>query len=313
MPGQRLDVLTTGGTIASRMGRPMASGSELAEPLREFLPDVDVVVKEVCRVGSSQITLDILKTIRSHVEESFATGASGVVITHGTDSLEETAYFLDLTAARLGPIAVTGAMRSLDAVAPEGLANLVEACRTVLEPQARDYGTLVVMNDRIRMAREVTKVHSWFLDAFASPVTGPVGYVGPEGVQFVVRPPKREYAPYTDLVSPVDLIKVSLDSGSRLLRAALDAGAKGIVIESFGHGHLPRGMMDGVREAVNRGVPVVLTTRCLAGGAPRPGTLHEEGFVTTDLNGQKARIKLMLALSMTKDLAEIARLFAQAP
>jgi|GEM_PF-1470996 len=93
----------------------------------------------------------------------------------------------------------------------------------------------------------------------------------------------------------------------------MDAGAKGIVIESFGHGHLPPGMVDGVRMAVDRGVPVVLTTRCLTGCAPQPGTLHKEGFIATDLNGPKARIKLMPALSMTKDLAEIARLFAQVP
>lgn len=313
MANQRLDILTTGGTIASRTKRPMASGAELVEPLRDFFPDVEIVVKEICRTGSSQITLDILRTIRSQVEESFASGATGVVITHGTDSLEETAYFLDLTAARLGPIVVTGAMRGLDAVAPEGMANLVESCRVALEPASREYGVLVVMNDRVHLAREVTKVHSWLLDAFASPSTGPVGYVGPHGVHFVVGPPKREYAPYSDLEPPVDLIKVSLDSGARLLSTALDAGAKGIVIEGFGYGHLPPGMMDGVRAAVDRGVPVVLTTRCLTGGAPRPGTVHKEGFIATDLSGPKARIKLMLALSLTRDREEIARLFAQRP
>ncbi len=313
MANQRLDILTTGGTIASRAGKPMASGAELAEPLRDFFPDVEIVVKEICRVGSSQITLDILKTIRAQVEESFAGGSSGVVITHGTDSLEETAYLLDLTAARFGTIVITGAMRGLDAVAPEGMASLVESCRVALEPASREYGVLVVMNDRIHLAREVTKVHSWLLDAFASPATGPVGYVNPLGVEFVVGPPKREYAPYKNLESPVDLIKVSLDSGPRLLRAALDTGAKGIVIESFGYGHLPPGMIDAVRSAVDRDIPVVLTTRCLTGGAPRPGTVHKEGFITTDLSGPKARIKLMLALSLTKDREEIARLFAQRP
>ncbi|HHY76700.1 MAG TPA: asparaginase [Firmicutes bacterium] len=313
MSGQILHILTTGGTIASRSGRPMAPGAELAGPLREFFPDVEIAVKEVCRIGSSQITLDILRTIRSQVEESFAAGATGVVISHGTDSLEETAYFLDITVARLGPIILTGAMRSLDAISPEGLANLVESCKVALEPESREYGVLVVMNDRIHLAREVTKVHSWLLDAFASPDTGPMGYVSPLGVDFVVGPQKREYAPYRDLEAPVDLIKVSLDSGDRLLRAALDAGAKGIVIESFGYGHLPPGMMDGVRAAIDRGVPVVLTTRCLTGGAPRPGTVHKEGFITTDLSGPKARIKLMLALSLTQNREEIARLFAQRP
>jgi len=310
---RRLDILTTGGTIASRMGRPMASGAELVDPLQAFFPDVEICVKEVCRLGSSQITVDILRTIRAQVEESLSAGASGVVITHGTDTLEETAYFLDLTTGHTGSIVVTGAMRGLDDVAPEGMANLVESCRVALEPSLHDYGVLVVMNDRIHLARDVTKTHSWLLDAFSSPETGPVGYVSAQGVQFTVGPPERARGFYTDLETPVDLIKVCLDSGARLLHAALDTGTKGLVIEGFGHGHLPPGMIEGVRLAIERDIPVVLTTRCLTGGAPRPGTLHNVGFITTDLSGPKARIKLMLALSVTKDRAEIARLFAQVP
>ena len=302
MAHRRLDILTTGGTIASRMGRPMASGAELVDPLQAFFPDV-----EICERGvPARVKPDHSRHTADHTGssgESLSAGASGVVITHGTDTLEETAYFLDLTTGHTGSIVVTGAMRGLDDVAPEGMANLVESCRVALEPSLHDYGVLVVMNDRIHLAREVTKTHSWLLDAFSSPETGPVGYVSAQGVQFTVGPPERARGFYTDLETPVDLIKVCLDSGARLLHAALDTGTKGLVIEGFGHGHLPPGMIEGVRLAIERDIPVVLTTRCLTGGAPRPGTLHNVGFITTDLSGPKARIKLMLALSVTKDRA----------
>lgn len=313
MQQPRLEILTTGGTIASRARGPMASGDEVASELRGFFPDVDIVVREICRKGSSQITADILWDIGVQVNKSFQDGASGVVITHGTDTLEETAYFLDLIAGSSRPIVITGAMRGFDAIAPEGLANLVESCQVALEPASSAYGVLVVMNDRIHLAREITKVHSWLLDAFGSPAIGPVGCVGREGVRYTVKPLDRSHTPYSALIAPVDLIKTGLDSGDRLVRAAVEAGTRGLVIESLGHGHIPPGMTAALKDAVGRGVPVVITTRCLSGGAPNPGTLHESGFVTTDLSGPKARIKLMLALSITNDPVRVARMYRQYP
>ncbi len=313
MKETRIDILTTGGTIASRSNGPMASGTELALDVQGFFPGVLIAVREICRIGSSQITSDILWSIGVEVGRSFRSGATGVVVTHGTDTLEETAYFLDLTASSLGPIAVTGAMRGFDAIAPEGLANLVESCRTVLEPGAGDYGTLVVMNDKIHLARDAAKVHSWQLDAFSSPATGPIGFAGSQGVTFVAGTRERSHAPYSALVTPVDLIKTCIDSGDRQIRAALDSGAKGLVIESLGHGHFPPDVSAAVSVAAKQKIPVVVTTRCLEGGAPNPGTVDDVGFITTDLSGPKARIKLMLALSVATDLARLAKLFALNP
>jgi len=309
----RIDILTTGGTIASRADGPMASGAELALDVQGFFPGVLITVREVCRLGSSQITSDILWRLGIEVRESFRTGATGIVVTHGTDTLEESAYFLDLTVSSLGPIAVTGAMRGFDAIAPEGLANLVESCRTVLEPGAGDYGTLVVMNDRIHLARDAAKVHSWLLDAFSSPASGPIGFAGSQSVTFVAGTRERSYAPYSALVTPVDLIKACIDSGDRQIRAAVDSGAKGLVIESLGHGHFPPEVATAVSAAAKQNIPVVVTTRCLGGGAPNPGTIHDGGFITTDLSGPKARVKLMLALSVATDLAQLAKLFALNP
>jgi L-asparaginase/Glu-tRNA(Gln) amidotransferase subunit D len=346
----------------------MATGDEVANELHRFFPDVEIGVREICRLSSSQITTNVLWEIGAEAKKSFLDGADGVVVTHGTDTLEETAYFLDLiggsngqdgevsvspeaealpapsaepvtedvqesdeestygtpirvegvisgAAARIafGPTVVTGAMRGFDAVGYDGLANLVESCQVALEPASAEYGVLVVMNDRIHLAREVTKVHSWLLDAFASPGLGPVGSVGQEGVTYTVKPPARSHVEYTALVPPVDLIKSGLASGDRLVRALVKAGTRGLVVESLGHGHLPPGMVEALQHAVKDNIPVVITTRCLSGGAPNPGTVDDLGFVTTDLSGPKARIKLMLVLSVTNDPDEIAKMFGQRP
>ena len=368
MTQRRLDILTTGGTIASRTKGPMAAGDEVANQLHRFFPDVEIGVREICRLGSSQITTNVLWEIGAEAKKSFLDGADGVVVTQGTDTLEETAYFLDLiggsngqdgevsvspeaeallapsaepvtedvqesdeestygtpirvegvisgAAARIafGPTVVTGAMRGFDAVGYDGLANLVESCQVALEPASAEYGVLVVMNDRIHLAREVTKVHSWLLDAFASPGLGPVGSVGQEGVTYTVKPPARSHVEYTALVPPVDLIKSGLASGDRLVRTLVEAGTRGLVVESLGYGHLPPGMVEALEDAVKDNIPVVITTRCLSGGAPNPGTVDDLGFVTTDLSGPKARIKLMLVLSVTNDPDEIAKMFGQRP
>ncbi len=313
MTKRRLDILSTGGTIASRTADPMVSGEELAEQVKQFFPDVDFKVREICRTGSSQITTDLLWEIGTQVKNSFGDGASGVVVTHGTDTLEETAYFLDLAVGSLGPTVITGAMRGFDAVSPDGLANLVDSCRVALELDSSEYGVLAVLNDKIHLAREVAKIHSWLVNAFDSPGAGPVGYIGKQDVRFTRKPLDRESVEYTALVPPVDLIKSGLDSGARSIRALIDAGSRGFVVESLGYGHLPPGLTQSLISAVGSNVPVVLTTRCLSGGVPMPGILDESGFVTSDLTGIKARIKLMLALSVTNEPKEIAELFAMYP
>lgn len=217
------------------------------------------------------------------------------------------------TRAFFGPTVVTGSMRGHDAAGYEGMSNLIESCQVALEPDSAEYGVLVVMNDKIHLAREVTKAHSWLLDAFVSPALGPVGYVGPQGVNYTVRPPARSYVKYTALLPPVDLVTTAMESGDRLVRALIDAGTRGLVVESLGHGNLPPGMAAALYQAVKDDIPVVITTRCLFGGAPNPGTVDDQGFIATDLNGPKARIKLMLALSVTNDPAEIAGMFAMCP
>lgn len=313
MEKRLLVILTTGGTIASKSRVPMVSGNELTRDLGDYLPGVEIQVEEVARTGSSQMSLDTIWGLGRKASDALAGGASGVVVTHGTDTLEETAYFLDLTAAGSGPVVVTGAMRGQDAVAPEGMANLVEACRVALHPGASARGALVVLNDRIHAAREVAKVHSWQLDAFSSPEGGPVGHVSPEDVRFFGPPPPAERFPFTGFVTPVDLIKLSVDCGDRPVKAAVDSGAKGLVVETLGHGNVPQAALQALKSASEAGMPCVFTTRCLSGGAPSPGTVRRGGFILTDLPGPKARIKLMLALSLSRERSHLARVFAARP
>ncbi len=369
---QRIDILTTG-IMSSRKKSSRSTGDEIVSAIQGLFPNVGFNVKQICSIDSSQMTTDILWKIGVEVKKSFQNDASGVVVAHDTDTLEETAYFLDLVgdfsnsagkdisesddeglgpnnqdsqkddssgptvnvspglsmessfgAAKgritgvsskvtYGPTVVTGAMRKEGAICPEGLANLVASCKVALEPVSVNYGVLVVMNDEIHLAREVTKANSWLLDAFKSPVSGPVGLVGEDGATFVANPLDRSYEKYTALVPPVDLIKVSLGSGDRSIPALVRARCRGLVVESLGYGNLPPGMVEDLQSAVEHNVPVVITTRCFSGGTPNPGTVTDSGFVTTDLPGPKARIKLMLALSITNNPSEIARLFAQYP
>lgn len=313
MAPPKVTILSTGGTIASRSKAPMLSGQELTQGLTELISGVKIVVEEVARFGSSQMTLDTLWTLGEKVVAALRDGSSGVVVTHGTDTLEETAYFLDLVAGSAGPVVVTGAMRGQDAVAPEGMANLVEACRVVLSPDSADWGTLVVMNDRVHAAREVVKVHSWQLDAFASPESGPAGYVNASGVRFTRRPLVSERFAFPGLVSPVDLVRLTVDCGDRVVKSAVGSGARGLVVETLGFGNIPQAVLQALRRATEDGVPVVLTSRCLTGGAPSPGTVRKGGFILTDLPGPKARIKLMLALSLGTERSHLARVFAARP
>ncbi|MEW6523228.1 MAG: asparaginase [Bacillota bacterium] len=314
MESGKITLITTGGTIASSRGGPMVSGTQLAAEVTRLLPQVQLETVELARVGSSQITFNLLHRLAGTCREAFQHRAQGVVVTHGTDTLEETAYFLDLTVGHgPGPVVVTGAMRDRESASPEGLANLAASCRVALTSHARNYGVLVVMNDRIHTARDVAKAHSWLLDAFVSPVLGPVGLVSGDDVRFHHGPWPREPQPFTSPVQPVELIKLALDCGDRLITEAVTAGVKGLVVEGMGLGHMPEGASVACLRAVEAGIPVVVTSRCLAGGAGSAGCVTSEGFIASDLPGPKARIKLMLALSITSEPHAIARLFASNP
>jgi L-asparaginase len=235
---------------------------------------------------------------------------NGVVITHGTDTMEETAYFLDLYLNMKKPVVVTGSMRNFSELGYDGLSNLLSSILVAASDLSKNRGVLVVMNDEINSAVEVTKSHTLALDTFKSLEFGPIGIIDQENVLYYRRtPPRPHYLQPRTLVTAVEIVKCYAGANSLLLNLLIDNGVKGIVIEALGRGNVPPSMVDGIKRAVDAGIPVVLTSRCPEGRVldtydyPGGGDhLKRLGVVfVKNLNSQKARLKLMFALSDDSD------------
>lgn len=243
----------------------------------------------------------------------------GVVVTHGTDTLEETAYFLDLAIDSKKPVVVTGAMRNSSELGYDGPANLAASICTVISEEARGRGVLTCFNGELNSASEVTKTNSMSLNAFTTPNFGPIGVVDDNKVIFYRNSLKKQYFPVKTTLQPVELIKCTAGMNPRILDFYLAEGVKGLVIEGMGRGNIPPEMVPGVKTAIERQIPVVIVSRCYQGrvldsyGYPGGGKdLRNLGVILGDnLPGQKARIKLILALSQTMDLQEIKEIFEQ--
>ncbi len=316
-------ILTTGGTIAMKEERAgMGAVPALtAQDLRALLPPDTgpLETEEFSNLPSAHMTLDLVFKLAERAREIVTQeGVVGLVITHGTDVLEETAYLLDLVVDTEKPIVLTGAMRNASQVGYEGMANLRAAVRVAAAPEARGLGTLVVLNDQVHAARYVTKTHTQALETFQSPGWGPLGRVDGDRVLIGQRV-KRRHLPCQGLAADVPLLKLALGMDERFLRQAVERRAEGVVIEALGGGRVPPWWMPAIKEAVNRGVVVVIASRCPAGrvydeygyeGAYRDlkgaGVIFSEG-----LNGQKARIKLLVALGMTRDKQALQEIFSE--
>ena len=241
----------------------------------------------------------------------------GVVVTHGTDSLEETAFLLDLTIKSSKPVVITGSMRSASELGYDGPANLSAAICTAISKGARNRGVLVCLNDEINCAHEVTKANSMSLNAFRSPSFGPIGIVDNNQVIFYRDSIKKEQILTDSIDDKVVLFKCVSGMDSSLINYSLDSGASGIVIEGMGRGNVPPNVVPGIKNAIEKNIPVVLVSRCYEGrvldtyGYHGGGKeLREMGVIFADnLPGQKARIKLMLALSVTKEISIIKKMF----
>jgi len=321
---KRLALIFTGGTISMKHDAaigaavPALSGAEILALVQGVDEVADVEVIEFGRYPGPHMTLprmmELSGVVRATLERD---DIGGIVITHGTDTLEETAYLLDLTTASDKPVVLVGAMRNSSEMGWDGPPNLLSAMRVAAADGARGLGVLVAMNDTILAASEATKTHSESFDAFQSPDFGPLGVVD-RGEVIIRRPAvKRQHLPVTKIVEPVFLIKLASGVDATLIDAATDAGARGLVIEALGRGNVPPATLTGLRRAVARRLPVVLVSRCLRGrvfdsyGYEGGGKqLRELGLIFADfLNGQKARLKLSLALSLTADPDEIRALF----
>jgi len=329
-PKPRVALIGTGGTISS-LGRDSLDVWEYMDFGTKVGPDglaarypetarvAEIVPVPFRSVGSSYIGpadwLSLTETIHAAVAREAP--LDGVVITHGTATLEETAYFLNLAVRVDTTVVVVGAQRPASGLSSDAGMNLVAALRVAAAPEARGLGVLVVLNDEIQAAREVTKTSTLRLETFRSADVGMLGYADPDGRVAIYRRPVRRHAPDTDfdVSGRRDLPRVDIAySYAGADRAAIDAfvaaGARGIVSASLAPGMTTSGEHEALREARRRGVLVVLSSRAGSGRVLPRTVLRERRFVVADnLLPQKARILAMLALTRTDDPAEVQRMF----
>jgi L-asparaginase len=243
----------------------------------------------------------------------------GIVITHGTASLEETAYFLHLVTRVKVPVVLVASQRPPNGLSSDAGVNLMSAIRVAASPAARGLGVLVVLNDEVHCAREVTKTSNWRLHTFRTPDFGCLGHVDPDGQVAIYRKPSRRHAPDTEFTSDkianlprVDIVYSYAGADGALTDAAVAAGAKGIVLAGNAPGRPTALQRVALVAATRQGVAVVLSSRAGSGRViPRIGD-KDPGFIAADnLNPQKARVLTMLALAVTQDRREIQRMFGE--
>ncbi|MEI8167499.1 MAG: asparaginase, partial [Chloroflexales bacterium] len=253
----RIIVITTGGTIATRRGPNLAGAIPAlkGEDVLAMLPrgGADLAFEEFSNLPSSHLTpvnaLDLSRRVAAALERP---EIDGVVITHGTDTLEETAYLLDLTLRTTKPVVITGAMRAATSLGYDGLANLAAAVRVASTPSASDLGVVIVFDEEIHAAAEVQKLHAQSRAAFASPGTGPLGRVEGERVWIARQPVGRQQIACQRLEELVDLIRLTQGADVRMLRHSLEDGVAGLVIEAFGGGRVPPWWLPHLSEALQR-------------------------------------------------------------
>lgn len=316
-------VIHTGGTISMMEDEQTGAVTPGKEnPLSVHTSIVsnlaNLTVLEAFHLPSPHITPEHMQQLKEIIETKYREKSfDGVVITHGTDTLEETAYFLDLTLSLPVSLVVTGAMRSSNEIGADGLYNLISSVRVAADDKSKNKGVLVVLNDEIHSAKNVTKTHTSNVSTFQSPQYGPIGIVTKRGVLFHHQPTSNEHYQVCDISKRVTLIKAYAGMDSGLLVAIKDLQYDGVVIEALGQGNLPPDTVDGINGLLAANIPVVLVSRCFNGivqdiyGYSGGGKqLKEKGVIFSNgLNGQKARIKLMVALSQTDDIKELETIF----
>ena len=318
MNQKKVVVVATGGTIAMKYDEasqgliPACSGEDLAAAVPGLADVAPLEFLQFSNIASPAMTPQNMWDLHVRIEEILARDdVAGVIVTHGTDTLEETSYFLDLLHHGEKPIVTTAAMRGAGDTSPDGPMNIYCAVKTAASSEARGMGVLVCLNETLHAPGEVTKTHSANPATFQSPWWGPVGYVDCDKI--VLRRKSlgvKRFRP-SALTARVDVIKAMTGSGREYIDFAVAQGCKGIVIEGFGRGNLPPAMIPGIADAVQKGVAVVLTTRTVGGrvldGYGYPGSVTDSRRAGIAMGGEisaaKARLKLMLLLSEQPEIA----------
>ena len=319
---KKILILNTGGTISmsedQKTGKvaptetnPIGVGGNI------FSYIGDLHVEDLYHLASPQITEREMLGIKNRIEEAVKEGYDGVVVTHGTDTLEETAYYLELTLDIDIPIVITGAMRSSNEIGADGLANLRSSLVVATDDESSDKGVLVVMNDEVHTATYVTKTHTTNVATFQTPTFGPIGLVSKNNVIYFQKLVKEEHYEVNTTEKKVYLLKAYAGMDEKLINAVCDLGADGLVIEALGAGNLPPKTVSAVRNCIKKNIPVVFVSRAFngvtqdvydyEGGGKR---FQQDGVIfTTGLSGQKARVKLMILLEAGISFEKLGELF----
>lgn len=305
---------------ASEGVRPQLTAEALVSSVPQLADIARIEAESFRQVPSAHLHLDDVIALARAIEESVAQGAHGVVVTQGTDTIEETAFVLDLLVKGDAPVVVTGAMRNPELPGADGPANLAAAVRVAASSAARDVGTVVVMNDEVHAGRFVRKAHTSSPAAFQSPLVGPIGWVAEDRVRIPVRPRRLEpiAIPEGQPDMPVALVTASLGDDGRILDVLPDVGFQGCVLEGMGAGHVTVEMVSRLEMLAQR-MPVVLASRTGNGETYRktygfPGSeidLLQRGLIPAGmLDGRKARVALALLLRAgVRDKEGIAAFF----
>jgi L-asparaginase len=326
-------ILATGGTIAgqgssstdlSNYKPGSISGEQLVKAVPQIATIADIKVEQIANVNSSDLTIEHWLMLAKRIHNIIADDprVAGFVITHGTNTLEETAYFLNLTVRSDKPVVLVGAMRPATAMSADGPLNLLNAVRTVLAPESRGKGALVVLNDEINSARDVTKTNTLRVETFRSPELGILGYIDEDKVSYYRQSTKRHtiHSEF-DVMALTQLPKVSImysyiEPDVAPMKAAAAGGAKGIIFAGTGNGAL-----SSAEEAVLKDIitmpaasrPALVRSSRTGNGRVLPSNEYDPmGLIPADtLTPQKARVLLMLALTKTSDLKELRRIFSE--
>lgn len=304
---KKILVLHTGGTISMQADQNGAVESSPINPMTQVtspLENIEVVSVDFLNLPSPHIQIDHMMMIYKKIREE-ASHFDGFVITHGTDTLEETAYFLDTMSIPQKPIVMTGAMRSSNELGSDGIYNYRTALRVAADEKSADKGVLVVMNDEIHAAKYVTKTHTTNVSTFQTPTHGPLGLVTKRKILFFKAADKRVRFDLQAINGVVPIIKSYADMDTILLDALVEAPISGLVIEALGAGNLPPASISAIKKLINKQLPIVLVSRCFNGIA-EPVYAYDGGGIqleelgvlfVKELNPQKARIKLLIAVN----------------
>lgn len=315
----RVVILFTGGTIVSQYSAekggfvPALTGTQFVKTASELTDIARIEVEQFSNISSCNLTPDFWLKLSKRVNELLADAdIAGVVVTHSTDTLEETSYFLDLTITSNQPVVVVGAQRAASEPDGDGSRNLLDGVRVAISPKAMGKGTLVVMNGQINAARNVTKTSTVNVDTFKSLEFGALGIVDPQAVRFYRAPLCRQIIPLdpTTRLGKIEIVLHYVGADGRIIRSLLQdtEALDGLVIAATGLGHVSEAMYDAIAEVRSRNIPVVISTRVYTGrvidlyaNKGQGVSLRELGCIFADnLSPQKARILLMVALTKTK-------------